>query len=291
MNNLIKAVSSRRRTTRAQLDQLDSQIVAVLSEEPGQSARHVFYRMTDPTLPFAVPKTENAYRQVQGRCVYLRRAGTIPYEWITDATRAGEHTPQYAGAVDFIHRVKWNYRGRLWTPSMPHVDVWAESRSIGSTLSELCRELSVSLYCAGGFCSETLIYDAAQNINRMERDRAVILYIGDYDPAGVLIDRDIERKMMEHLLVPLTFHRLAINEAQITEHHLPTKPRKDTDRRRLDIAETVEAEAMLAGTLRGILRTALEAYIPEGALEAVAAEEELVQAQIEMMCDREDEAA
>ena len=41
----------RERRTRARVDQLDAQIIAVLKEDHPQSVRHVFYRMTDPRLP------------------------------------------------------------------------------------------------------------------------------------------------------------------------------------------------------------------------------------------------
>src|SRR5262249_3895542 len=41
----------RRRRTKAQVVQLDAQIIEVLAEDHPQSCRHVYYRMTDPRLP------------------------------------------------------------------------------------------------------------------------------------------------------------------------------------------------------------------------------------------------
>ena len=66
----------------------------------------------------------------------------------------------------------------------------------------------------------------------------------------------------------MTFHRLAITEKQIELYDLPTKPRKETERRALHITETVEAEAMPAGMLRALLRNEIESFLPEGALQA-----------------------
>ena len=60
----------------------------------------------------------------------------------------------------------------------------------------------------------------------------------------VLIDQLVESELSEHLHVPLEMQRIAINENQIAEYDLPTKPRKAGERRRLDVKETVEAEAM-----------------------------------------------
>ena len=274
-----------RRRTRSEIAKLESQIEAVLTEEPGQSVRHVFYRMTDPRLDVSVAKTESGYRQVQQRCLSMRRDGTIPYYWITDSTRMGWHVHTYDGPADFLRRTAGLYRSILWTSSQPHVEVWCESRSIAGTLLSDCQQLAVSLYPAGGFASDTLCHDAAMSINNLARERAVVIYIGDYDPSGVLIDQDIERKMRSHLHCPLDFKRIAINQNQIDLYGLPAKPRKTTDRRRLDIQTTVEAEAMPAGTLRGILRSAVEHYLPAGALKAAKVAEESEKQTLYSLCD------
>ena len=132
----------------------------------------------------------------------------------------------------------------------------------------------MSLYPSGGFASATLCYEAASQIDRSGRAGAVVLYVGDYDPAGVLIDRAIEKELRSHLVTPLTFRRLAINPEQIAEHDLPSKPRKALDRRRLEIKTTVEAEAMPAHILRKLVREAVESYLPAGALQAVKVAED-----------------
>lgn len=85
----------RDRRTAARLEQLDEQILDVLREDNPQSVRHVFYRMTNPRLPEPVEKTDRGYRHVQDRMVKLRRAGRLPFGWVSDATRRGHHTPTY----------------------------------------------------------------------------------------------------------------------------------------------------------------------------------------------------
>ena len=266
--------SKRRRSTKAQQSVLDDQILDVLGEDNPQSVRHVFYRLTDPRLPEPVGKSEGGYRRVQRRCLALRRNGRIPYGWISDATRRGYHVSTFDGPGDFIRRYAGLYRAQLWTEDLPHVEVWVESRSLAGVLTDTCRDLAVSLYPAGGFTSATLAYEAALEIGRRDRDSAVVLYVGDYDPAGVLIDEAIKAELRSHLATPLELHRLAVNEGQIAEFDLPTKPRKPGDRRRLDIAETVEAEALPAGVMRRMVREAVEAYLPDGALHAAKVAEE-----------------
>ncbi len=261
----------RSRRTHARVSRLDAQIIAALDADNPQSVRHVFYLMTDPRLAEAVEKSDRGYRHVQDRCLKLRRSGAVPYGWISDTSRQAYFTPTYGGTADFLKRVSGLYRGQLW--ERPEVaffcEVWCESRSLAGTLLPLCKEMAVPLYPAGGFSSASFIYDAAQGLN--EKGATIVFYVGDYDPAGVLIDRSIEQGLREHLNpgVVLRFERVAITPEQIVAYDLPTKPRKTTDRRALHTERTVEAEAMPAGMMRQLLRDRIEALLPEGLLASV----------------------
>jgi hypothetical protein len=279
-------IKRRERRTRAQVEQLDRQILAVLQEDHPQSIRHLFYRMTDPRLSEPVPKTDkgagNGYRAVQHRCVELRRAGELPYGWIVDATRRGYFTPTYKSVDEFLLRVKGLFRADLWTQSDYHCEVWVESRSIAGIVQRDCKELAVSLYPCGGFSSISLAYEAAEDINDADDGREVVIfYIGDYDPSGVLIDIALERELRRHLDpdIRLKFARIGITKEQITEYDLPTKPRKEGDNRALHVTETVEAEAMPAHVMRALLRERIEALLPERALAVARAAEESERAQ------------
>jgi hypothetical protein len=276
----------RERRSRARVEQLDAQILDVLKMDHPQSVRHVFYRMTDPRLAEPVEKSDRGYRHVQERCVRLRRSGALPFGWIADATRRGYFTPTYRDAQDFLRSVAGQYRADLWQQSGWYCEVWVESRSIAGVVQGLCEELAVSLYPAGGFSSITLAFEAAEYINAVHGDRPVrIFYIGDYDPAGVLIDVALERELRAHLDsdVCLEFTRLGITLEQIEYFKLPTKPRKLSDRRAPHVESTVEAEAMPAGSMRKMLRYYVERLLPQGALDVARVAEQSERQHIERM--------
>lgn len=279
----------RKRRTAAEVEQLDQQIIDVLRGDHPQSVRHVFYRMTDPRLPEPVEKSDRGYRHVQDRVKKLRRAGQVPYNWISDATRRGFHTTTYSDAGEFLRRMAGLYRGDLWAQSDYYVEVWCESRSIAGVIEDTCRELAVSLYPCGGFSSITLAYEAAQTINWRCQDgkTCIIYYIGDHDPAGVLIDEALERELREHLdpSVAMCFWRLGITPEQIAEYDLPTKPRKATDKRAPHVQETVEAEAMPAHILRDLLRHKIEMWLPADALDVVKVAEQSERDHIRRMAE------
>jgi hypothetical protein len=269
-------------------------MTGLLEADHPQSVRHVFYLMTDTRRSFYVEKTENGYRQVMRRLIDMRQEGIIPYGWIADATRMGWHVYTYRSAADFIRRMQGAYRANIWREADAYVEVWVESRSIASVIRDDCDELGVSLYPAGGFSSLSLLYEAACQIADEVRgtDKTIeIVYIGDYDPAGVLIDRDIENKLRTHLddagiWNPLTLHRIAITPEQIAVYDLPTKPRKAGDKRARHVAATVEAEALPAHILRDLLRDKVESFLPEDALAVAKAAEESEREGLKRLADR-----
>ncbi|PIY00769.1 MAG: hypothetical protein CO070_03340 [Gallionellales bacterium CG_4_9_14_0_8_um_filter_55_61] len=283
---LAGTVKKRTRRTDVQTAQLDQQIIVVLEEDHPQSVRHIFYRMTDPRLPEPVEKSDRGYRHVQERCVRLRRAGRVPYNWFADLSRRGYFTNTYSSASDFVTSMAGLYRADLWRDADCRCEIWAESRSIASVILDDCKKLAVDLYPCGGFSSLSFIHEAATSINNSGDKRPLqVFYIGDYDPAGVLIDVALQRELRKHLRndIELRFDRIGINDEQVKAYDLPTKPRKDGDKRSQHIAYTVEAEAMPAKVLRGILRDKVEALLPVNALAVSKVAEQAELQQLELM--------
>lgn len=257
------------RRTADQTEQLDAQIISVLHDDHPQSVRHVFYRMTDPRLPEPVEKSDRGYRHVQARCVALRRSGRVAYGWFADLSRRGYFVNTFDDASDFVNRMAGLYRADLWRDADYRCEVWAESRSIASVILDDCNDLAVALFPCGGFSSLSFVHSAAEQHNAIADDRPLqVFYIGDYDAAGVLIDVSLQRELREHLRanIELRFERIGINADQIKAYDLPTKPRKESDKRSLHIDCAVEAESMPAKILRGILRDKVEALLPVNAL-------------------------
>lgn len=271
-------VPVRKKLTGDDKAQLRQQIIDVLHIDHPQSIRHVFYRLTDPRLPVPVSKDDNGYRTVQHQLKLMRREGVIPYHWIVDGSRNFHRVATFESAADFIERMSSLYRANAWEAADDFVQVWCESRSLAGVLLEECDELGVSIYPAAGFTSLSFAYEAAREIiSRCKGGRtARILYVGDYDPAGVLIDQSIKSEIITHIpaSMPLTFERVGINLDQIRDYDLPTKPRKPGDRRALAVEATVEAEAMPAAAMRALLRAAIEQYMPAHALVAAKAAED-----------------
>ena len=120
--------------------------------------------MTDPRLPEPVEKTEHGYKQLVARLVALRRAGRVPYEWVSDSTRAGQHVNTWDDPAELMHAAAEAFRTDPWKDAGCYVEVWCESRSIAGVLVAECASRVVSLYPSGGFTSLSLPFEAATRI-------------------------------------------------------------------------------------------------------------------------------
>ena len=256
----------KRRRTQEQMETLRSAIYAVAEIDTPVSIRHIFYRMVTQNL---VEKSDKGYQQLQKATVDMRDTGALPYSWIEDSSRQAYWNTGYAGLGNFAEAAASIYRRDYWDSTDTLVEVWCESRSLAGVLGQVCREYVVPLFPSGGFASLSFLYQAAGHIQESGRSNAVILYVGDYDQAGVLIDKSIEGRLRTFLASwggELTFHRLAVNDDQIDTMGLPTRPPKRSDTRSPEVTRAVEAEAIPAPTMRGLVSSSLQELIPERVL-------------------------
>ena len=217
------------RRTQEEMETLRGAIHAVAESDRPVSIRHIFYRMVVLGL---VEKSGKGYQQLQKATVDMRDGGALPYAWIEDSSRHAFWNTGYAGLGEYAEAAASLYRRDYWDSTDTLVEVWCESRSLAGVLGQVCREYVVPLFPSSGFSSLSFTYQAATHIQESERAHAVILYVGDYDQAGVLIDKAIESRLREFLVDwpgALTFHRLAVNDDQIDTMGLPTRPPKASD--------------------------------------------------------------
>ena len=269
------------RSTKAELDGLRGRIVRIAEASRPLSVRNLFYQLlSDDGSGVTVEKSEAAYRKVMRLKGQLCRERSIPWHYFSDSSRVAYDNDGFEGLDDaeFVDRVANLYRRDYWETTGIYPQLWVESRSLTPTLAGTARDLGISLYPSGGMSSDTFVYGAAAEAVHTGRERMAVKYVGDFDPSGLQIAESLETKLGEHLdyaaedydldAPELTFQRVAITEQQIIDHALPTKPVKATQsRKRYDIAETVEAEAMRPDTLRQIVADAFEPMIDRRALE------------------------
>jgi hypothetical protein len=253
----------RHRATAAQMDERRDAIIQVVESRAPLSVRHVFYAVTGMGL---VPKTQAGYQKVQREVLRLRREGAISYRAIVDGTRYVRQSQTFDFLSEALRDTSRIYRRNLWSGSEYEIEVWCESDSIAGTIWPVADEWGLPLYVTRGYASETFLYNSASEWN----EGVVVLYVGDHDPHGRLIEETARERLAEFSGADVDWQRIAIAAEQIMQLGLPTS---------YD-GHGVEAEAMDPDILRELLDQAIAEYADEDEIailrEAEASEREIL---------------
>ena len=263
----------RRRRTKEEIARDEDAAYQVLAESHPMTLRGLFYQLVTRRL---IDKRETEYDKLGRSMVKMRRSGRVPYQWLVDSTR-WMRKPQTWGSLDdaLWHTVQ-TYRRALWNEQEAYVEIWVEKNALAGILMLETEPWDVPLMVSVGFSSETYLYEAAQAV-KYQHKPAYIYYFGDHDPSGVSIPRKIEERL--RAMAPnseIHFTRVAVNEEQIVEMNLPTRPTKKSDSRSKNFkGESVEVDAIHPATLRAMVRECITRHIDEGILRRVQRAEEL----------------
>ena len=230
------------------------------------TVRGLFYNCEN--VYHVVPKTEQGYEQVARQVLAMRRCGVLPYSFVSDGTRWVRKPDSWHGLGAFLHHGQQAYRRALWDSQSAYVEVWCEKDAVAGILYAVTATWDVPLYVVRGYSSETFMYNAAEQLKAEVAGgrEAFIYYFGDFDPHGLGISADVERKL-RGFGAAFAFERLAVTARQIAEWHLPTRPPKPRDPRSRNWGNScVEVDAIPANRLRSLTEAAIVRYIDQGEL-------------------------
>lgn len=150
------------------------------------------------------------------------------------------------------------------------VELWVEKDSIRNFLRDLAAKYRLSIQVLRGFASLSMYRTALQRAEK--RSVKKILYVGDFDPSGLLIDRIAEEEM------GMKVHRIALTIEQIKRLRPPSIPINERDSRSRDYVlkygnRCWEVEALRPRTLYRLVEEELRRHVPPGYLVEAEARE------------------
>jgi hypothetical protein len=255
------------------MDDRRAAIYRILFDIQPATVRQIFYQCT---VHGVIEKTELGYRKVQNDSVEMRKAGTIPYSWITDSTRMQRKPTSYTSFSHALYETQKFYRKDLWHRNPSYCEIWIEKDALQGVVIDVTSEYDVPLMSARGYASLSFLHSSAEAIAARKKP-AYIYHLGDYDPSGVGAAVAIGKTLRE--MAPqsdIHFERVAVTPAQIEMWNLPTRPTKTSDSRAKNFGSdiSVELDVIPPNTLRALVKECIERHISEDELEVLKAAEE-----------------
>lgn len=194
--------------------------------------RQLYYQLVRRQL---IPNTNNAYKKLSVVVDKGRKGGYIDWSAIVDRSRVTTKASDWDGPDAIMQDAISQYRVDRWEGQPYHVELWCEKDALTEILERVANRFHVRYLANRGYSSSTAMYDAAKRLQRAHGDgrRLVVLYLGDHDPSGIDMTRDIEERleMMTGDGVEVDVKRLALNMDQVVAHNPPSDPAKVSDSR------------------------------------------------------------
>lgn len=252
-----------------------------LLEQP-ITLRGLFYRVVSAGW---LPNTDKPHSNRLGRIMTrLREVGIVPFSWLVDNLRNTDKPSSWAGISDFVDTVRDAYRRNFWADLPEYVHIFCEKDAIAGVLSPVTQEYNVSLSPIRGYCSLSFAHEIAELWNDIKKPIHAY-YLGDFDPSGFDLERDVKAKLTRYCNRAFEWTRLGVNAEDFAEFHLLPlpikrdahgKPRDSRARKFIEQHghDCAEVDALPPTELRRRIREAIEGHIPKAEWERLKTVEE-----------------
>jgi hypothetical protein len=267
--------------------------------------RQLYYQLVSKNI---IPNKDTEYKKLSRVLTEGRMAGFVDWDAIEDRLRQPQNIFHVSGIPNALNIIHNQYRLDRTIGQQTMVEVWVEKDAISNVLKPVTQKYGVNLLVNRGYGSATAMKDAYERYSRALRERysyepedgdvmeVVILYLGDHDPSGLDMIRDIEDRISEMLSVDgldvfFNVVPIALTKEQIRKYNPPPNPAKITDSRSdAYIAEhgrvSWEVDALPPNVLHKLLEDSIIEYLDVKKYNKIVKKEAEQKAEIKLFIDK-----
>lgn len=227
--------------------------------------RQVYYQLVARGF---IPNNERSYKNLGNLINDGRLAGLIDWYAIVDRTRNLRGNSHWDSPSEVIDSARYSYMLDRWENQPNYVEVWVEKDALIGIVSQICRKLDVPHFSCRGYTSQSEMWSAAQRfIRQNHKESRTIIHLGDHDPSGIDMTRDIQERM-DMFGADVYVKRVALTMEQIETFNPPPNPTKLSDARANGYIETYghecwELDALEPKVITELIRNEVTALCDE----------------------------
>ena len=243
--------------------------------------RQLYYQLVSRDV---IPNKQREYANLSSLLTDARMCGLVDWNAIEDRLRRPEVPAAWDSPADALESLANQYEKPRQEGQKVYVEVWVEKDALSGVLSRVTEKYHVPILVNRGYSSASAMFEAYKRfkVHKGRGQRIRIIYLGDYDPSGIDMIRDVEDRIREFFQgdrVNFQVLPVALTRAQIDQYDPPENPAKVSDSRYNKFAaehgeSSWEVDALRPEDLDQILTDAIEELIDVDMYEAVVAEEE-----------------
>jgi hypothetical protein len=209
-----------------------------------------------------------------------RLVGLIDWNAIVDRTRNLQSVAHHSSPSDAVSQMAGYFRIDKWADQPYRPEVWIEKDALVGVIEGVCTSLDVPFFSCRGYTSQSEMWGAGRRLRRYLKagQTPIIFHLGDHDPSGKDMTRDIRARLAMFAEQDVRVKRLALNMKQVEHYNPPPNFAKLSDARaKKYIAKygnkSWELDALEPSVLVGLIRKAVKSVRDEGKWLAKKAEE------------------
>lgn len=248
--------------------------------------RQLYYQLVSADI---IPNAFRAYKNLGELVSQARLAGRIDWNAIEDRTRNLQEWPSQYDPQSALANLARHYREDKWDDQPTHVEVWVEKDAMIGVIERACSKYQTPFFSCRGYTSQSEVWNSAQRLSSMAcpiaqdygqtKKPVVILHLGDHDPSGIDMTRDIQDRLDLFEAENVVVERIALNRDQIKKFNPPPNPAKMKDSRAADYVKkhgpkSWELDALKPEFIISLIEEATAEYLDGDKWEAACKKEE-----------------
>lgn len=209
--------------------------------------RQLYYQLVTRDV---IPNKQSEYSKLSTLLKEGRMAGIVDWDAIEDRLRKPQTPSSWETPKDILNAVIQQYALPRQAGQPTYLEVWVEKDALSGVLRRVTEKYHVPILVNRGYSSASAMFDSYNRFNAAhERGQEVkILYLGDYDPSGIDMIRDIRDRIIEFIIgdygyqdidealsdFRFSIEPIALTREQIRQYNPPPNPAKQSDPRAKD---------------------------------------------------------
>lgn len=227
--------------------------------------RQLYYQFVARDL---IANQQSEYKKLGDIINDGRLLGLIDWDRIVDRTRNLQKRSTWQTPAEIVKSAAHSFHVNYWEGQAYWPEVWIEKDALIGVIEGVCEELDVPYFSCRGYTSQSEMWGAAQRLTSyVNHDQIpIIFHLGDHDPSGKDMTRDIIDRLQLFVGTEIDVKRLALNMDQVEQYNPPPNPCKVTDTRATAYirefgGESWELDALEPAVLAALIRNNVEALI------------------------------
>jgi len=178
-----------------------------------------------------IPNTLRSYGLVDRTLHTGRMGGWIDWSAIEDRSRRVCENTHWRDPEHILTAAANTFQLDSREDQEWYIEVWVEKEALLGVIAPTCEAFDVTHLACKGFYSLSAMWRAAQRFLKHEHQYCMVIHLGDHDPSGLDMTRDIGDRLEKFGCGFVEVNRIALNMDQIEKFNPPPNPAKMTDSR------------------------------------------------------------